>query len=225
MHSQASKSGMTGSSPIITLHDISMRWDSRTVLKDINLDIHQDDFMVITGPNGGGKSTLLRIILKLLKPTTGSVSYYNGDGRETDSLHIGYLPQKSHIDSHFPITVREVIQSGLMGCRSIDKKEHQALVNKTLETTGLVAHAGSPIGSLSGGQLQRTLLGRAIISSPHVLVLDEPMSYLDRTFEHETYELLRQLASTTTILLVTHDYDSVQPLATRHITVDVTVRQ
>lgn len=213
------------SNAIISLRDVSMKWDTREVLRDVNLDIYQGDFMAITGPNGGGKSTLLRIILRLLKPSSGMVSYYSPTGLTIKDLSIGYLPQKNHIDSRFPITVREVVASGLMGCHGIDKKSKKELVGKTLETIGLTSHADAAIGSLSGGQLQRTLLGRAIISSPRVLVLDEPMSYLDRAFEHQTYELLKQLTSSTTILLVTHDYDSVQPLVTRHVSVDGTVKE
>lgn len=206
---------------IISLRDVTMQWDARPVLESVNLDISRGDFMAITGPNGGGKSTLLRIILRLLKPTAGTVSYHDAEGKTVNRLPIGYLPQKNHIDSRFPITVREVVESGLL-CKSTGSKE---LVDNTLEMIGLTGHADATIGSLSGGQLQRTLLGRAIISSPGILVLDEPMSYLDRSFEHHTYELLRSLSTTATILLVTHDYDSVQPLATRHVTVDCTVRE
>ena len=94
---------------IISLDNVSMAWDKRHVLNDVNLQIKRNDFLAVTGPNGGGKSTLLRIILKLLRPTTGRVSYYGADGRPTDRLHIGYLPQKNMIDSHFPITVCEVV--------------------------------------------------------------------------------------------------------------------
>ena len=160
--------------PIIELRDISLCYDSRErpVLEDINLGIHRGDFVAITGPNGGGKTSLLRIILRLLKPSSGQV-IYRRDNRDVRCLPIGYLPQKSMIDARFPITVREVILSGLLknmwGRYNADDIRR---LNYIMELTGTSAVAHHPIGELSGGQLQRTLLGRAIISDPEILVLD-----------------------------------------------------
>ena len=98
---------------IISLRDISKKWDDKVALDNINFDVRRGDFIAITGPNGGGKTTLLRIILRLLKPTSGSVTYYR-DGAAVNDLSIGYLPQKNMIDSRFPISVEEVIASGLI---------------------------------------------------------------------------------------------------------------
>ena len=98
---------------IIRLDRISVIFDEKEVLSDVSLDVRKGDFIAITGPNGGGKTTLLRVILKLLKPTRGTVAYFN-DGREVDRLPIGYLPQKNLIDSRFPISVKEVVMSGLL---------------------------------------------------------------------------------------------------------------
>ena len=203
---------------VITLDNISMRWDNRQVLTDVNLNIHRHDFLAITGPNGGGKSTLLRIILKLLKPSAGFVTYYDNDGNSTNHLKIGYLPQKNMIDSRFPITVREVIESGLAGCEKC--VDSDARVKETLDTIELAERADHSIGQLSGGQLQRVLLGRAIISNPNILVLDEPLSYLDKHFEEHTYNLLQTMAHDTTIILVSHEMTTIAGMASRHFIVD-----
>lgn len=208
---------------IISLRDISRSWDGRTVLDDINFDVHRGDFIAITGPNGGGKTTLLRIILKLQKPSEGTVTYYN-DCHAVSELSIGYLPQKNMIDSRFPITVREVVASGLIGMKT-DRDTERRLTSQTLSLIGLDGHADKCIGTLSGGQLQRALLGRAIISSPRVLVLDEPLSYVDKQFEHYIYHLVEELSRTTTILLVSHEMSTITGMANRHLIVDHTLHE
>ena len=184
---------------IISLRHISKQWEGKSVLRDINFDVRRGDFIAITGPNGGGKTTLLRILLRLLKPTEGTVTYYR-DGSPAKNLSIGYLPQKNMIDSRFPITVEEVIASGLL--------------------MGLESHSSHSIGNLSGGQLQRALLGRSIISRPKLLVLDEPLSYVDKRFEHYIYDLVAELAHTTTLLLVSHEMSTIAGMANRHLIID-----
>ena len=181
-----------------------MSWDDRRVLTDVSLDVCRNDFLAITGPNGGGKSTLLRIILKLLKPTRGSVTYHDINGNRVDRLHIGYLPQKNMIDSRFPITVREVVASGLLGPYGSKLKNQDTLIEETLDTIELKSHSEAAIGTLSGGQLQRALLGRAIISRPSVLV---------------------NLAPDTTILLVSHEMTTIASMASRHLIVDNTIHE
>lgn len=211
---------------IIKLSDIGVRFNNRRwTLRAVNIDINEGDFMAITGPNGGGKTTLLRIILGLIKPDTGSVKYFQ-NGKEVKSLKIGYLPQKNMIDNRFPVTVEEVVASGLFGGMPPFHKftaDEIKSVTDTLEQTGMMAHRGEPIGNLSGGQLQRTLLGRAIISRPHVLVLDEPLSYIDRMFVPRLYEIIASMAPTSTILLVSHEMIKISEMATRHIIVDHTI--
>lgn len=203
---------------IIALRHITKRWEQKTVLNDINFDVHQGDFIAITGPNGGGKTTLLRILLRLLKPTEGTVTYYH-EGKPVKDLSIGYLPQKNLIDSRFPISVSEVIASGLIG-EQLSKDEIRTRVRETTELMGLESHADASIGNLSGGQLQRALLGRAIISKPHVLVLDEPLSYVDKRFEHHIYDLVEELAKSTTLLLVSHEMSTIAGMANRHLIID-----
>lgn len=209
---------------LISLTDVTMRRDDRLILDGINLDIAKGDFIAVTGPNGGGKTTLLRILLKLLKPTSGSVRYYI-DGVETKRLPIGYLPQKNMIDSHFPISVGDVIASGLMQRHDLSKTERSAMIDQVLALVGMEDYSGRPIGRLSGGQLQRTLLARAIISQPRVLVLDEPLSYLDKRFEHHFYDILESIARSTTIVLVSHEMTGIARMANRHFIVDCTLSQ
>lgn len=204
---------------LIELSDVSMQWGTSVVLQAVNLVVNRNDFIAITGPNGGGKTTLLRIILKLLKPTVGTVTYYN-DCNKVKELPIGYLPQKNMIDTRFPVTVREVVGSGLLGCKGLGRDELRETVGEMVERMGLTVHIDQPIGNLSGGQLQRTLLGRALISNPHVLVLDEPLSYVDKRFEHRIYEIVASLAGDTTILLVSHEMSTISGMANRHFIID-----
>lgn len=208
---------------IISLRNISKRWEGKTTLSDINFDVRSGDFIAITGPNGGGKTTLLRILLGLLKPTEGSVTYYR-DGKPVKELSIGYLPQKNLIDSHFPISVCEVIASGLIG-EKLQNEKVKERVREVIALMGLESHADASIGKLSGGQLQRALLGRAIISRPRVLVLDEPLSYVDKRFEHHIYDLVEELSKTTTLLLVSHEMSTIAGMANRHFIIDHTLTE
>ena len=214
-------------SKLITLDNVGMQFDKRFVLDDVNLQIHKGDFFAITGPNGGGKTTLLRIILKLIHPTFGTVKYWNND-EEVKELKIGYLPQKNLIDGRFPISVREVIASGLLGNKSMFAKytsEDKAKIDEIMQRMGVEQLANMTLGSLSGGQMQRALLGRALISEPEVLILDEPLSYVDKRFEHQIYNMIEDLAKNTTIILVSHEMTAINPIANRHIIVDRTIHE
>ncbi|MBE6304546.1 MAG: metal ABC transporter ATP-binding protein [Bacteroidales bacterium] len=197
---------------ILKLHNIRMQRGRRNVLNNVNLTIRRGDFLAITGPNGGGKTTLIRIILNLLKPTSGKVEYIQ------KGLRTSYLPQKSSIDYSYPIIVREVIASGLLA----NFATHNATdrVEEIIELLELTDHANKPIGALSGGQQQRTLLARAIISDPELLILDEPLSYVDKQFENKIYNIIAKLAERTTILMVTHEITRVASMANRHIIVN-----
>lgn len=222
----ACRCGSPNRPPLISLHNVNFSRDGRDILTDINLTVDRGDFVAITGPNGGGKTTLIRLILGLLEPSSGKVYYYDADGNPTDNLPgQGYLPQKNSVDSHFPITVRQVIASGLLAIRNLTKEEKEEKIERALELTRLTDLASRPIGRLSGGQLQRTLFGRAIVSEPPVLILDEPLSYLDIDFETKLYEIMSELSKKATVLLISHQMDQIGAMANRHIIVDHTLRE
>lgn len=210
--------------PILELHGISAGYDGKTVLRNVDFTIEEGDFIGIIGPNGGGKTTLLRIILKLLRPTSGSVEYFC-DGISVRNLHIGYLPQKNMVDSRFPITVDELVATGLLGSDKSMRDRSSQLTAEMLRTVGLDDRAGQVIGTLSGGQLQRALLGRALISRPSVIVLDEPLSYVDKHFEHFIYDLLDRIRHDVTILLVSHEMSVISGMANRHFIIDHTLEE
>lgn len=193
---------------LVSLKDIQAGYNGKTVLSKVNFEVRQNDFIGIIGPNGGGKTTLLKLILGLLKPFSGSIRYYFDDEDKTFRSHIGYLPQVNSFDKKFPISVKEVILSGLLTKKSIFQrysKEDQDQATSIMEHFGLTDLRNRTAGELSGGQLQRVFLARAIISSPRLLILDEPDTYVDNRFEYELYSLLKEINKTTAILLVSHD--------------------
>lgn len=205
---------------LIGLDDISVGFDGKMILDHVSLTVADGDFMAITGPNGGGKTTLLRIMLRLMKPDSGNVTYYN-DGSPTKNLRIGYLPQKSNIDTRFPITVGEAIKSGqITGLFHRRTQEQDEAFEKTVALCGVEDYLDRTVGVLSGGQLQRTLLARALVSNPEVIVLDEPLSYVDKTFERQIYSIMEDLARSHTIVLVSHEMSVISGMANRHIIVD-----
>ena len=207
---------------LIRIENLSFRRDDRNILTNVNLTVERGDFVAITGPNGGGKTTLLRLILGLLKPSTGTITIADEHGHKTS---IGYLPQKNSVDSQFPISVHEVVSSGLLAQKNMSKVEKERRVAEVLGLIELVDYSRQSIGRLSGGQLQRALFGRAIISRPEILVLDEPLSYLDNHFEERLYHIIDELSRHTTILLVSHQMSRISRMANRHLLIDHTVQE
>ena len=196
---------------LISIKNLSASYDGKQVLSDIDLEVSEHDFLGIIGPNGGGKTTLIKCILGLKKHDTGSINFFD-NREETQSISMGYLPQYNMIDRKFPISVYEVILSGLSKNKNLfarqttaDKEKAQSVIQRM----GLVGLEDRAIGQLSGGQLQRALLGRAIISEPQVLILDEPNTYIDKKFQGKLYELLNELQKECAIILVSHDIGSV----------------
>lgn len=197
--------------PLIQLTQVSAAYDEKPVLTHVNLTLYEKDFLGIIGPNGGGKTTLIKLMLGLLKPASGTISYYQG-GVVVDKIKMGYLPQYTAIDKKFPISVYEVILSGLSGQKSLFGKFSAAQceeVNCVMERMGLRGYEHVPIGALSGGELQRTLLSRAIVSNPDVLIMDEPNTYLDKRFEEQLYMLLSEINKERAIVLVSHDIGTI----------------
>ena len=195
------------SSKLIEIEHLSAGYDGKQVLNDINLTVYQDDYLGIIGPNGGGKTTLMRLILRLMKPTEGNIRYYK-DGKEVKEISMGYLPQYNQLDKQFPISVYEVVLSGLSKTKSLFSKysqaQHQQVLD-TLERMQLMEFKDRHIAALSGGQLQRVLLARAIVSKPDVVILDEPNTYIDRRFQKQMYEMLEQINKECAIIIVSHD--------------------
>lgn len=179
----------------------------RKILSDINLTVNKGDFIALTGPNGSGKTTLLRMILGLLSPTEGRVVRYPA------LTSVGYLPQKNRIDSMFPISVSDVIASGLLGRKSLSRAERAARTEAMIRKVGLEQCADSAIGAISGGQLQRALLGRAIISDPVLLVMDEPLNFLDKDFEQNIHAIIHECSQQSTIIIVTHEMAGIAAMA------------
>lgn len=207
---------------IIRLRDVSYAFDGpRRILEDVNLDVRRGELLLVEGPNGSGKTTLMRLLLGLLKPTSGSITYLGPDGRPTSRLSMGYLPQKSAVDSRFPITVSEVVESALLARKGAHRRE---AVAEALRTVRLTDYATSPLGNLSGGQVQRALLARAIVSRPEVLVLDEPLSYLDEANRLMVRDIVASMRGSATIIIVTHEPELFAPLASRRLRVNGSVK-
>ena len=208
---------------LIELNDVSVRYGACEALSHVYLDIHQQDFLGIIGPNGGGKTTLVKAILKAV-PYTGKVSY----SKEIESggyRRIGYMPQISDLDKTFPISVREVVLSGLQARKKLFGRYTSADREKAenlLRICGIESVARRPIGALSGGQLQRALLGRALISDPKLLILDEPTNFVDNRFEKELYALLKQFNDKMAIVMVSHDLGTISSHVKQIVCIDTT---
>lgn len=197
---------------LIEIERLNVGYENKpNVLSDVSLTIFEDDFLGIIGPNGGGKTTLLKTILGLIEPQDGVIKFYN-NGKVVPSLNIGYLPQINQIDKKFPISVSEVILSGLTPhkqlIRRYSSKDRQK-VKDVAERMGIEELLTRAIGELSRGQLQRVLLGRAIIDNPKLIILDEPSTYVDKLFETNFYKLLGDINKEIAIMLVSHDVGTI----------------
>jgi zinc transport system ATP-binding protein len=196
--------------PLIKIQNLTVGYDKNPVLEKVNLEIFEQDFLGVIGPNGGGKTTLLKAILGLLKPMSGKISFRKDMDRRKKS--IGYLPQVRNIDRKFPITVFDVVRSGslMQGQVNLSASELKQKVENLLEETGILSIRNKAIGELSGGQMQRVFLCRALLSDPKVLILDEPDTFVDNRFEGELYEKLSHLNNNSmAIILVSHDLGTI----------------
>lgn len=193
---------------IIEIKNASVGYQADVVLQNISMSIYDNDYIGVIGPNGGGKTTLVKLILGLLQPMHGEVIYHFPDYRNM----IGYLPQVTQTDRSFPITVTDVVLSGLLSTKGGSTRFKQADKMRaldTLEMMGIAGIAKKSIGALSGGQMQRAFLARAIISEPRLLILDEPNSFVDNKFEHDLYQLLDKLNKKMAIMMVSHDVGTI----------------
>ena len=180
---------------VITVRHLSAGYDREQVLEDINLTVYEGDFVGLIGPNGGGKTTLLKVLLGLLPPTRGEVRILGQSVREGRRM-IGYVPQLVEFDREFPISVWDVARMGRLGSRRLLRRytaEDDAVVADALRQVELYDLRDRPIGELSGGQRQRAYIARALVAQPRILLLDEPTSSVDPQVSTGIYEVLRRI--------------------------------
>jgi len=211
---------------IVQLKDVTVQYDETTALENVSLDIYPDDFLGVIGPNGGGKTTLVKAILGTI-PHSGEVAYSPTLSERGHRL-IGYLPQQAEFDRSFPISVVEVVMSGLQAEKGMLKRYTSADRKRAMELldmAGVADIADRQISEISGGQMQRALLCRAVILEPKLLILDEPTNFVDNKFENELYTLLHRLNERMAIVMVSHDLGTITSVVKSSVCVNRTVHR
>lgn len=207
---------MTTEKPLISVRNVTFGYGREVVLDHVDLAIHDHDFLAIIGPNGGGKTTLLKVILGLLRPWSGEVVFNLPGGRSHGRL--GYVPQFSTFDKNFPLRVSDVVLMGRLGARNLLRRytrEDRAAAAGALEKLGLADLAREHVAEISGGQLQRVLIARALASDPDVLFLDEPTASIDAESRITLRGLLEDLNARIPVVVVTHDVTSIATMVQR----------
>ncbi|MFW5786821.1 MAG: metal ABC transporter ATP-binding protein [Halanaerobiales bacterium] len=197
----------------LKLCDVSVYYNNQIALKNINFSVNRNQFLGIIGPNGGGKTTLLKVIAGLLEPDKGQILFYSKKGVKSENISIGYVPQASNFDQKFPINVFDVVLMGGINKKfkpfytynNIKKDKAKDLMKKV----GIYNLKDKQIGQLSGGQLQKVLITRALMTEPELLLLDEPTASLDSSSTSNIYEMLVELNENITIIVVTHNLTAV----------------
>jgi zinc transport system ATP-binding protein len=192
---------------VITIKNLSFSYHKQKVLEDINLNVKEKDFLAIIGPNGGGKSTLLKVILGINPIKEGTVQTF-GEVPKKNLAKIGYVPQNTNVNTDFPIKVLEVVLMGHIGTKRPlfgYAQQEKACALSALAQVGMEKYANEKIGSLSGGQRQRVMIARALCANPKILILDEPTASIDVEGQKQIYELLQLLNKSITIIVVSHD--------------------
>lgn len=211
---------------VIEIKNLSFSYGNETVLKDIDIKVEERDFLVLIGPNGGGKSTLVKLILGINPLQNGSIKVFNRPIRK-NLVRIGYVPQNTNVNLDFPIKAIEVVmmghhshKPGIFGY----KKEEIAHAMYVLKQVGMEDYAHKKIGLLSGGQRQRIMIARALCSNPKILLLDEPTSSIDADGQKQIYELLKKLNKSITVIVASHDLSIILGYANKvaHINKNVT---
>ena len=196
---------------VISIRHLWAGYENETVLEDVNLSVKALDFIGLIGPNGGGKTTLLKVLLGLLPPTRGEVRIM-GRSVQEGRRHLGYVPQLLEFDRDFPISVWDVVQMGRLGRRRLLQRyteEDHAVVEEMLRRVDMLPLRDRALGELSGGQRQRVYIARALATQPDILLLDEPTASVDPQVSASIYELLAQLNDHVTILLISHDMGAI----------------
>ena len=195
------------SEPVVEIHDLDFSYNGQPVLRDINLEIKAGDFMAMIGPNGGGKTTLLKILLGLYTPDKGKIHVLGRPPRRV-SYRIGYVPHNSHINQRFPISALDVVLMGLLnpGKRwARHSRQDRLAAYRALEAMQMRVYGDRRIGELSGGQRQRVFIARALVTQPRLLLLDEPTASIDTKGQAEFFHMLKGLNRDVTIMVVSHD--------------------
>lgn len=209
--------------PLLTIENLTVRYEFVEALTNLSMTINEGDFVGIIGPNGGGKSTLVKSILGLIRPHYGEIIF----DKAVKDNKIGYVPQLSQVNSNFPITVREAVLMGKLPKKSIpffgfNKDDNEEVVN-VLDQVGLLELADRQVNQLSGGEFKKVLIARALISNPEILILDEPAAMVDRNSRNQIYQLLENLKGKVTIILITHDVTDTKHLITDLYNVNQTI--
>lgn len=199
---------MKNAETIVELKDVDYAYvEGDNILEDVSLTLDSDDFLGLIGPNGGGKTTLLKVILGLLKPDSGEVRVF-GEKPKQGRDQVGYVPQYAKIDLDYPINAHQVVLMGLLGYKpqfSRYTAGEKAQAMEALRQVGMEQHAATQIGELSGGQRQRVLIARALVRKPKLLILDEPTSSVDPASEENFFNLLQEINTQSAIIIVSHD--------------------
>ncbi len=209
-----------GSGDIVTVRNLSFSYGRNTIFRDISFTIHEKDYITVLGPNGGGKSTLIKLVMGLLEPDEGKILIRGRHPRNAGHL-IGYVPQYINFDTNFPITVMDTV---LMGCLNryhgfyTKNQKNDAL--EALESVGLQKLQHASFSEISGGQRQRVLIARALVGHPELLILDEPTAGVDAAVERDLSTLLSRLHENLTIIMVTHDLGFVEKAVSRVLCVN-----
>lgn len=193
--------------PVICLKGVTVEYDGHYALKDVSLTIYERDFLGIIGPNGGGKTTLLKVILGLIPPTHGTVEVF-GEKPEKTRHRIGYVPQVADFDADFPIQAGEVVKMGCLKYLKFGREQLQECTERSesvMQQMGIWDLRGRMMGRLSGGEKQRVLIARALVTEPEILLLDEPTASVDSRVQSTIYEVLSKLNQSIAICLVSHD--------------------
>ena len=193
--------------PIIEVSDLWFSYNGIPILKEVNLTVHRGDFIALLGPNGGGKTTLLKLMLGLLKPERGTIRVF-GESPKESAPRIGYMPQHLHFNQSFPISALDVVLMGRLkpgrGWSRYTRKDKLAAA-EALKRVEMWESANRRVGELSGGQQQRVFIARALVDEPEVLFLDEPTASVDSKHQTDLFDILKQLSEEVTIIVVSHD--------------------
>ncbi len=211
--------------PILTFDNVSFAFDSIEVLSDVSFSAQHHESISMVGPNGGGKSTLIKLMLGLLEPTHGTITVLGTDPVKA-RRKIGYMPQYLQYDQRFPVSVLDVALMGRLSGHIFgfyNKKDKQ-ITMKALDEMGVASLAKRSFGALSGGQRQRVLIARALACEPELLLLDEPTANVDPAVENQLLEILHDLAAKITVITVTHDLGFVSQMVDRVICVNRIVK-